>query len=107
MNALAIHSPQQLIDYELEYLMWTSSSETHYDSRMWYETLAYESPVKMSFEQFYVSDLDVEKLAYVFHASYERSADGSKELQERATAAKKWYDYFQMTECSGYPVPGS
>lgn len=48
----------------------------------------------MSADDFIDSEYGAGDLALVFHASYERSGDGPKELQDRVDAAEKWYEYF-------------
>ncbi len=52
----------------------------------------------IKYTEYIKSDLDVKKLALVFHASYERSSDGDDELEERAIAAEKWYLIFTEDE---------
>lgn len=95
-NNMATNNPKQLIDLQLEYLIYSSLSTTSTSlvDRQWYKTTGYGSPQKMTYEEYIVSTLDAGDLALVFHGSYERSNDTATVKQERKDYANRWYDYF-------------
>ena len=93
-NEMAENDPKQLIDLQLEFLIWSSLSTSPIDGRRWYATTNYRSPYKMTYKEYITSTKDVGELALVFHGSYERSADDAKGLQERVDDAEMWYEYF-------------
>lgn len=80
------------MDLQLEFLIYTSLSSTHYNDKEWYGTRDHGSPYNMTFEEYTQSTYDPADLAMVFHGSYERS--GGAELYKRSDAATKWYEYF-------------
>ena len=63
------------------------------------------TPLLMSGEEYTKSLCTPKDLALVFHASYERSGDGVKELQERIDAAEEWYRYFSGEEVCEVDFP--
>lgn len=84
-------SPQELIDMEIEHIIWTSTiSDT--DIKRWYATSGYNSPFVMSYDEYIVSEEDVGKLALTFHASYERSNDTEEMKENRVKYATKFYE---------------
>ena len=92
-DKLAEDNPTELMNIQLDYIIYSSLQTTPYAERRWYPTYDYQSPYKMTFEQYITSSHSAYDLAYVFHASYERSRDDEDELKERAEAAKAWYAY--------------
>ncbi len=93
VNQLAVDDAAQLIDMELEFLMWTSRTQTDKTERRWFATNRYRSPYKMSYEDYIKSEAAVADLALVFHASYERSSDCMSQLNDRIAYSEKWYNF--------------
>lgn len=93
-NEMAENNPKQLMDLQLEFLIWSSETSTPSSVREWFPTTNYDSPYRMYFEDYIVSTNDVGDLALVFHGSYERSADDARRKQNRIDYANKWYEYF-------------
>lgn len=94
VDSIAKKNPRRLMELQLRCLIYTSKSITSVDDREWYATTNYNSPYRMSYEEYRESKKNAGKLALVFHGSYERSADDKKRKQNRVNYANKWYDYF-------------
>ncbi len=93
VNQLAVDDPTTLIDMQLEYLIWSSNTDTHNLARRWFPTFGYGSPYKITYESYINSTADVAELTLVFHASYERSSDNITRLYNRIAYAEKWYQF--------------
>jgi len=93
-NEMAQNNPKQLMDLQLEFLIWSSLKTTPSSKREWFPTTNYDSPYKMFYEEYIVSTKDVGDLALVFHGSYERSADNATRRQNRIDYANMWYEHF-------------
>lgn len=52
----------------------------------------------LSYEEYNQSKYNPGDLALIFHASYERSGDDTKALQERDDAAMGWYNFFMNNQ---------
>lgn len=105
LNEMAKNSPQELMDSQLDYIMQSLGNGENGVMQRWYENLAPiylkkksfvgEVPSNMTVEDYKESKCNSGDLALVFHASYERSGDGEKELNIRVEAAERWYRYFK------------
>ena len=104
VNSWAAEHPQALMDMELEYLLDSLYGENGTTLR-WYDRDMVQpyyrksmpscgAPSRMPVDTYVISDWDAGDLALVFHASYERSGDGTEDLQDRADAANIRYEYF-------------
>ena len=80
VNALTNSNPSALMNAELSCLLWCCTSRGDFFKPTAGGSMDHTG-VRLSFSEFKTSTLDAGKLAIVFHAHYERSADGSKELQ--------------------------
>ncbi|MDT3429178.1 peptidoglycan hydrolase-like protein with peptidoglycan-binding domain [Paenibacillus forsythiae] len=89
---MALNDPKKLMDKQLEYLL-IEIKEIKPDKREWIPTTGYNSPYKMTSDEYIHSDKNVGDLALVFHGSFERSADTWKTKQVRVDNAKKWYKF--------------
>ncbi len=94
VNDLSTNNPNLLMELELEYFIWSCQASTPSDHREWFATLEYYSPYKLSYSKYIEELYSPSEMALVFHASYERSADGKEAIEERSIAAEKWYQYF-------------
>ena len=100
VDRMAAEDPIKLMNNQLDYLIesmkpeygiWgTGNRQKQYDKYPPSEGI----PLSMSGEEYMQSSFAPKDMALVFHASYERSGDGVKELQERIDAAEQWYRYF-------------
>ena len=100
VDRMAAEDPIKLMNNQLDYLIesmkpeyriWgTGNRQKQYDKYPPSEGV----PLSMSGEEYTQSSFAPKDMALVFHASYERSGDGVKELQERIDAAEQWYRYF-------------
>lgn len=91
-NAMAENNPKQLMNAELECLVWSCQPG---NGRFYSPSSS--SPMQhtgysMSFATFKASTISVETLAIVFHDHYERSNDSATALNRRKEYAKYWYD---------------
>ena len=94
VNDLSTNNPNLLMELELEYFIWSCQASTPSDHREWFATLEYYSPYKLSYSEYIEELYSPSEMALVFHASYERSADGKEAIEERSIAAEKWYQHF-------------
>ena len=92
-NRLVRINPQELMDLQLEYLLYSSSKSCPSEDKRWYATTKYESPYSMSYETYIKSTYTPEEMALVFHASYERSAGDHERRMARAKSARAWYNF--------------
>lgn len=99
-NEWATKYPQALMVSQLKYIVntmqdgrgiWITNKIEKFYAKL---PLSYDTPGKMTGEEYMKSACDAGDLALVFHACYERSGDGKEELQERVDAAYNWYKYF-------------
>ena len=93
-DKMAQDDPKNLMDLQLEYLIYSSQTSTPAEVRQWFPTTNYASPYKMSYNEYIVSTNDVGELALVFHGSYERSGDTVQVRENRVGYAEAWYKYF-------------
>ena len=84
-------NPKKFMDLQLKYFEKTMGGKYN----TWYQTTAYYGCIKMSVKKYKKSKKKAEKLAYIFHGSYERSGDTDDEIKERGKAAKKYYNKFK------------
>ncbi|WP_372999657.1 phage tail tip lysozyme [Lutispora sp.] len=54
-NGMAQNDPKQLMDLQLEFLIWSSQTSTPSDCRQWFATTNYDSPYKMTYDEYIVS----------------------------------------------------
>ncbi len=100
VDRMALEDPVKLLNNQLdcliemmkpEYRVWgTGNRQKQYDKYPPSEGVNLE----MTGKEYTTSSDAPEDLALVFQASFERSGDGVKELQERIDAAAEWYRYF-------------
>ena len=100
INTLTENDAKELMNMQLEYLLLScTSSSTQNVVFGWYPSMGvntYNSPYKMSFDEFINSNNNAGELAAVFNGHYERSSDaynGDNTL--RVQYANEWYKYFQ------------
>ena len=93
VNSMASDNPKKLMDLQLKYFEKTMGGKYN----TWYQTTAYYGCIKMSVKKYKKSKKKAEKLAYIFHGSYERSGDTDDEIKERGKAAKKYHNKFNTT----------
>ena len=96
-NNIALNNPQWLMNSQLEFFLDTLSAEwMTLGTDKYYNKLALSNgnSGKLTSEEFTTSNYTSKDLALIFHACYERSGDGRNELEIRAAAAEKWYEYF-------------
>lgn len=107
-SILSESDSHKMMDIQLDFLLrsfhGTNDENAEGVKQRWYEDLAEHSYEKMplsnddlkgmTIEEFSRSTADCKDLALIFHASYERSGDDKKILQERVDNAEKWYRYF-------------
>jgi len=87
-NEMASNDPKKLMDLNLEYLV----IKMQPGGKEWYPTREYNSPYKMTYDEYIQSDKDAGDLAKVFHAHIERSGDDDSGIERRASNARKWYN---------------
>ena len=99
VNEMANNSPEELMNYELNYLLESCQP----GEGEWIPTTEHNTPEKMEYQTYITitvgtgdnAEEEIRRLALIFHGSYERSADDQQGLEERADGANRWYEYFQ------------
>ena len=99
VNEMANNSPEELMNYELNYLLESCQP----GEGEWIPTTEHNTPERMGYQTYITTTVgtgdnveeEIRRLALIFHGSYERSADDQQGLEERAEGANRWYDYFQ------------
>jgi hypothetical protein len=103
-NALATDNPKQLMDLQLEHLIWECQPTLHPDYRQWWPnstqryydrlSLTAGTPGQMTFAEFIASTHSVRDLTLIYHATRLRSGDTAATLQQRINYANEWYAHF-------------
>jgi YD repeat-containing protein len=84
-NRMAKKNPKKYMDMQLKYLLKSMKTSEWIPTRMYY------CPYKMTSKKYTHSKKRPKVLAFVFHASYERSGDGKEIIERRARKAEYFY----------------
>lgn len=93
VNNLALSNPKALMDAELDYFVRSCAPGQGEFYAPKYAAMQH-TEYRMSFSTFKASTINVGELAIVFHDHYERSDDGTTNLNKRSSYATNWYNYF-------------
>ncbi len=85
VNELANNNAKELMNSQLNYLLKSAKSGS------WIPTLRFHCKIKMKFNEYKKSKKKAYDLAFIFHASYERSGDDLNTIKKRAKKAREYY----------------
>ena len=90
VNSLALNNPKQLMNAELEFLVWSClpGNGHFFPPAPSMQHTAYS----MTFNAFKQSTMSVDTLAIIFHDHYERSSDSDDALNRRRQYAVAWFN---------------